>query len=72
MVSWHWLAIETRKNQINSYPRKRMKEDGIGGFDFLGHHIQQYPAGKYRSVKDTRLIRTIRFHNPHYTHQESL
>ncbi len=26
-----------------------MSEDGKAGFDFLGHHIQQFPSGIYRS-----------------------
>ncbi len=32
---------------------KTLSEDGVAGFDFLGHHIRQYPAGKHRSSLST-------------------
>ncbi|MEG5001988.1 group II intron maturase-specific domain-containing protein [Microcoleus sp. B4-D4] len=31
-----------------------MSEDGKAGFDFLGHHIRQYPAGKYQSDRNSQ------------------
>lgn len=48
------LQLKPEKTRLTHTLICEWSEDGIAGFDFLGHHIQQYPAGKYRSVKDTR------------------
>jgi RNA-directed DNA polymerase len=54
-----WLAgiglqLKPEKTRLTHTFVPEWSEDGSAGFDFLGHHIQQYPAGKYRSVRDTR------------------
>ncbi len=43
------LELKPSKTRIahTLYPEK--SEDGQAGFDFLGYHIQQFPAGKYKS-----------------------
>lgn len=52
-----WLAgigleLKPEKTRLTHTFNCELSEDGIAGFDFLGHHIQQYPAGKYRSNKN--------------------
>ena len=54
-----WLAgigleIKPEKTRLTHTLKPEESEDGKAGFDFLGHHIQQYPAGKYRSNKNPR------------------
>ena len=54
-----WLAdigleLKPEKTRLTHTLYPELSEDGIAGFDFLGHHIQQYPAGKYQSAKDTK------------------
>ncbi len=49
-----WLAgigleLKPEKTRLTHTFKSELSEDGKAGFDFLGHHIQQYPAGKYRS-----------------------
>ncbi len=49
-----WLAgigleLKPEKTRITHTLKSELSEDGKAGFDFLGHHIQQYSAGKYRS-----------------------
>ncbi|MBR8841072.1 MAG: group II intron reverse transcriptase/maturase [Stigonema ocellatum SAG 48.90 = DSM 106950] len=49
-----WLAgigleLKPEKTRLTHTFKPELSEDGKAGFDFLGHHIQQYPAGKYRS-----------------------
>ncbi len=49
-----WLAgigleLKPEKTRLTHTFTSELSEDGKAGFDFLGHHIQQYPAGKYRS-----------------------
>jgi RNA-directed DNA polymerase len=46
------LKLKPEKTRLTHSFINELSEDGKAGFDFLGHHIQQYPAGKYRSVKD--------------------
>ncbi len=43
------LELKPSKTRITHtlYPEK--SEDSKAGLDFLGYHIQQFPAGKYRS-----------------------
>ena len=49
-----WLAgmgleLKSEKTRLTHTFKNELSEDGKAGFDFLGHHIQQYPAGKHRS-----------------------
>ncbi len=49
-----WLAgigleLKPEKTRLTHTFLPELSEDGKAGFDFLGHHIRQYPAGKYRS-----------------------
>lgn len=49
-----WLAgigleLKPEKTRLTHTFKPELSENGKAGFDFLGHHIQQYPAGKYRS-----------------------
>ncbi|WP_442950061.1 group II intron reverse transcriptase/maturase [Nostoc sp.] len=43
------LELKPEKTRLTHTFNSELSEDGKAGFDFLGHHIQQYPAGKYRS-----------------------
>lgn len=43
------LELKPEKTRLTHTFKPELSEDGKAGFDFLGHHIQQYPAGKYRS-----------------------
>ena len=47
------LQLKPEKTRLTHTLYSKLSEDGKAGFDFLGHHIQQYPAGKYQSPKDT-------------------
>ena len=47
------LELKAEKTRLTHSFNPELSEDGEAGFDFLGHHIRQYPAGKYRSVKDS-------------------
>ncbi|MEH2378357.1 MAG: group II intron reverse transcriptase/maturase [Nostoc sp.] len=54
-----WLAgigleLKPEKTRLTHTFNPELSEDGKAGFDFLGHHIQQYPAGKYRSNIDAQ------------------
>jgi RNA-directed DNA polymerase len=44
------LELKPEKTRLTHTFNPEFSEDGKAGFDFLGHHIQQYPAGKYRSI----------------------
>lgn len=46
------LELKPEKTRLTHTLNPELSEDGIAGFDFLGHHIQQYPVGKYRSRKN--------------------
>lgn len=53
-----WLAgigleLKPSKTRLTHTFKPELSEDGVAGFDFLGHHIKQYPAGKYRSNKNS-------------------
>ncbi|MEG4508557.1 group II intron reverse transcriptase/maturase [Microcoleus sp. F6_B4] len=53
-----WLAgmgleLKPEKTRLTHTFNDELSEDGKAGFDFLGHHIQQYPAGKHRSSLST-------------------
>ncbi|MBE9187980.1 hypothetical protein IQ270_25895 [Microcoleus sp. LEGE 07076] len=45
------LELKPEKTRLTHTLNDEQSEDGFAGFDFLGHHIRQYPAGKYRSNK---------------------
>jgi RNA-directed DNA polymerase len=45
------LELKPEKTRIAHTLHPNLSEDGKAGFDFLGYHIQQYPAGKYNSAK---------------------
>lgn len=54
-----WLAgigleLKPEKTRLTHTLHRELSEDGFAGFDFLGHHIQQYPAGKYRSNRNAQ------------------
>lgn len=58
-IIWEWLAgigleLKPEKTRLTHTFNPELSEDGKAGFDFLGHHIQQYPAGKYRSNIDAQ------------------
>ena len=44
------LELKPSKTRITHTLLPEYSEDGIAGFDFLGHHIQQFPVGKYKSA----------------------
>ena len=48
------LELKPEKTRLTHTLHAELSEDGKAGFDFLGHHIQQYPAGKYRSAKNAQ------------------
>ncbi|MGH8003092.1 MAG: group II intron reverse transcriptase [Brasilonema sp.] len=48
------LELKPEKTRIAHTFKPDESEDGKAGFDFLGFHIQQYPAGKYRSNKNAQ------------------
>lgn len=43
------LELKPEKTRLTHTFKNELSEDGKAGFDFLGHHIRQYPAGKHRS-----------------------
>ena len=47
------LELKPEKTRLTHTLHTELSEDGFAGFDFLGHHIQQFPAGKYRSDLNT-------------------
>ncbi len=48
------LELKPGKTRIAHTLYPQLSEDGQAGFDFLGHHIQQYPVGKYRDNKSSQ------------------
>ena len=48
------LQLKPEKTRLTHTLNPELSEDGIAGFDFLGHHIQQYPTGKYRSCRNSQ------------------
>ncbi|WP_226594685.1 group II intron reverse transcriptase/maturase, partial [Microseira wollei] len=55
----NWLAdigleLKPEKTRLTHTLHPELSEDGTAGFDFLGHHIQQYPVGKYQSAKNAQ------------------
>ncbi|WP_293248878.1 MULTISPECIES: group II intron maturase-specific domain-containing protein [unclassified Microcoleus] len=54
-----WLAgiglqLKPEKTRLTHTLYTELSEDGKAGFDFLGHHIQQYRVGKYQSAKNAQ------------------
>ena len=47
------LELKPEKTRLTHTFISELSEDGKAGFDFLGHHIQQFPAGKYQCSRDT-------------------
>jgi len=47
------LELKPEKTRLTHTLNNNLSEDGKAGFDFLGHHIQQYQVGKYQSPKNT-------------------
>jgi RNA-directed DNA polymerase len=47
------LELKPEKTRLTHTFKDELSEDGKAGFDFLGHHIRQYPAGKHRSSLGT-------------------
>lgn len=45
------LELKPEKTRLAHTYKSELSEDAKAGFDFLGYHIQQYPAGKYQSNK---------------------
>jgi RNA-directed DNA polymerase len=43
------LELKSEKTRIAHTLIPELSEDGKAGFNFLGHHIQQFPVGKYKS-----------------------
>ncbi|WP_333167568.1 reverse transcriptase domain-containing protein [Microcoleus sp. Pol12B4] len=41
------LELKPEKTRLTHTFKDELSEDGKAGFDFLGHHIRQYPAGKH-------------------------
>ncbi len=46
------LELKPEKTRLTHTLNPELSEDGKAGFDFLGHHIRQFPAGKYRSSQN--------------------
>ncbi len=44
------LELKPAKTRIAHTLHPELSEDGRAGFDFLGHHIQQFLVGKYSSA----------------------
>lgn len=53
------LELKPEKTRVTHTLDPQLSEDGKAGFDFLGHHIQQHPAGKNRAIKDTNFVLLI-------------
>lgn len=47
------LELKPEKTRLTHTLKQELSEDNKAGFDFLGHHIQQYTVGKYKSDRDT-------------------
>jgi len=46
------LELKSEKTRLTHTLEQTLSDDGKAGFDFLGHHIQQYRAGKHRCSKN--------------------
>ena len=45
------LELKPEKTRLTHTFKDELSEDGFAGFDFLSHHIRQYPAGQHRSSR---------------------
>ncbi len=57
LIISEWLAeigleLKPEKTRLTHTLKPEVSEDGKAGFDFLGHYVRQFPAGKYRSSKN--------------------
>ena len=59
------LELKPEKTRLTHTLNPEWSEDGKAGFDFLGHHIQQFPAGDYRSIIN-RYGTMFRLQNTHH------
>ena len=48
------LELKPEKTRLTHTLDSKLSEDGEAGFDFLGHHIRQFPAGKYCCARDAQ------------------
>jgi len=48
------LQLKPEKTRLSHTLNPEWSDDGTAGFDFLGHHIQQYPTGKYQCARDSK------------------
>ncbi len=48
------LELKPEKTRLTHTLNSMLSEDGKAGFDFLGHHIRQFPAGKYHCSRDAQ------------------
>ncbi|MEG5037280.1 reverse transcriptase domain-containing protein [Microcoleus sp. AT3-D2] len=48
------LELKPKKTRLTHTFKDELSEDGKARFDFLGHHIRQYPAGKHRNSLNTK------------------
>ncbi|MDJ0690833.1 MAG: group II intron reverse transcriptase/maturase [Xenococcaceae cyanobacterium MO_188.B32] len=55
------LELKPSKTRIAHTLHPELSEDGLAGFDFLGYHIQQFPAGKYVSAKHPSTLKPLGF-----------
>ncbi len=55
------LELKPSKTRIAHTLHPELSEDGKAGFDFLGYHIRQFPAGKYRSHKQPSTKQPVGF-----------
>jgi RNA-directed DNA polymerase len=53
------LELKPEKTRLTHTLNPQLSEDGKAGFDFLGHHIQQHPAGQHRAIKNTNFVLLI-------------
>ncbi len=55
------LELKPSKTRIAHTLTPELSEDGQAGFNFLGHHIRQFKAGKYSSSIHPRTKKTLGF-----------
>jgi RNA-directed DNA polymerase len=48
------LQLKPEKTRLTHTLKPELSEDNKAGFDFLSHHIQQFPTGKYRSSRNSK------------------
>ncbi|MHC5720470.1 MAG: group II intron maturase-specific domain-containing protein, partial [Nostoc sp.] len=48
------LQLKPEKTILTHTLKPELSEDNKAGFDFLSHHIQQFPTGKYRSDRNSK------------------